>query len=100
MFIIVMVFGNFSEFNNQVLVKIILKSFKVLSTVVEDFQRPNVWASRRNVWVMAVCRIHRRWDIGDNTMVGQQPSLWMRSHLVGTEDVEGYRKPEGGFHWV
>lgn len=49
MFIIVMVFGNFSEFNNQVLVKIILKSFKVLSRVVEDFQRPNVWASRRNV---------------------------------------------------
>lgn len=98
MFIIVMVFGNFSEFNNQVLVKIILNHLKFCRRSLRTSRgltcgRVDVtsesWPYVRSIDVGTLGTI--QWP-------GQQRTLWMLSHLVGTEDVEGYCKPEGEFH--
>lgn len=72
---------------------------------MEEFPGPNVWASRRDV-LCAWCFEDRMSDLlidvvtrGVVQRSGLRRTLRMRTtHLVGTEVIEGYNGPEGGFH--
>lgn len=72
--------------------------------VVEEFPGPNVWTSRRQ---LSMCiygalrtgsRIYIRCDTGGCTKVGALAYITNADALIGTEVIEGYNGPEGGFH--
>lgn len=74
----------------------ILCGDRFLSTVVYNFLRPSVCASRRHVWNMVLWGpdIHRSCVIGGSTMVWAIVYIWM--NLVNTEFIRNYL--EVGFH--
>lgn len=66
--------------------------------VVEEFPGPNVWTSRRQ---LSMCMVLWGPDVGSIyvvTLVGASAYITNADALIGTEVIEGYNGPEGGFH--